>query len=123
MNNDEFIKQIENMKVDELNELVKALEEKFGVSAAAFAASSGAGQAASENANEEKDAYTITLKDPGGAKIQVIKALRDITGLGLKEAKELADKAPTTVKEGIKKEEADEIKKKLEDAGGIVEMK
>ena len=123
MNHEDFIKQIESMSVAELNDLVKALEEKFGVSAAAFAASAGAGQAAGEEAGEEKDSYTVILKDPGGAKIQVIKALRDITGLGLKESKEIADKAPTNVKEGVSKVEAEEIKKKLEDAGGIVEMK
>jgi large subunit ribosomal protein L7/L12 len=123
MNHEDFIKQIESMSVSELNDLVKALEEKFGVSAAAFAASAGAGQVTGEESTEDKDAYTVILKDPGGAKIQVIKALRDITGQGLKEAKEMADKAPTTVKEGVKKDEAEEIKKKLEDAGGIVEMK
>jgi len=119
-----FIEEIESMSVAELNDLVKALEEKFGVSAAAFAASAASASqgGAAENA-EEKDSYTVVLKDTGAAKIQVIKALREMIGLGLKEAKELADKAPVNVKEGVKKVDADEMKKKLEEAGAIVELK
>jgi len=112
------------MSVAELNDLVKALEEKFGVSAASFAASAGpalAGEGA--EAGEEKDSFTVVLKDAGSAKIQVIKALREITGLGLKEAKEMTDKPGSTVKEGVKKSEADEMKKKIEEAGGTVELK
>ncbi len=123
MTKEDFIQQIESMSVSELNELVKALEEKFGVSAASFANSAGSGQAADAEGAEEKDSYTVVLKDPGSAKIQVIKALREITGLGLKEAKDLADKAPTNVKEEVKKIEADEMKAKLEEAGAVVELK
>lgn len=123
MNKDEFLKQVESMSVAELNDLVKALEEKFGVSAAAMAVAGPAAGAAEVGADEEKDSYTVVLKDAGSAKIQVIKALRELTGLGLKEAKDLTDKAPANVKEGVKKTEADEIKSKLEAAGAAVELK
>lgn len=123
MNKEEFIQSIEKMSMTELNDLVKALEEKFGISAAAFAAAGQAQAAAGTEAAEEKDAFTVVLKDAGAQKIQVIKALREITGLGLKEVKDMADKAPATVKEGVKKADADEMKKKLEDAGGVVELK
>src|SRR3989344_5693437 len=113
MDKDQFIQTIEKMSVSELNELVKALEEKFGVSAAAFAAgAASSGQGGSVETEEEKDSFTVILKDAGAAKIQVIKVLRELTGLGLKE-----------VKEGVKKEEAEEIKKKLEEAGATVELK
>jgi len=122
MTKEEFVKQIEGMSVVELNELVKALEEKFGVSAAAFAAAAPAAGGAAEGA-EEKDSFTVVLKEAGQAKIQVIKVLRDITGLGLKEAKDMTDKAPATVKEGVKKVDAEEMKKKLEEAGAAVELK
>ena len=122
MDKAKFIEEVETMSVSELNELVKALEEKFGVSAAAMAVapSTGSGQA---EAGEEKDSYTVVLKEAGAAKIQVIKALREMTGLGLKEAKDLADKAPANVKEGVKKADADEMKAKLEAAGATVELK
>lgn len=123
MNREEFIEQVEKMSVSELNELVKALEEKFGVSAAAMAVAPSTGSGQAEGAGEEKDSYTVILKDAGAAKIQVIKALREITGLGLKEAKDLADKAPANVKEGVKKADADEMKTKLEAAGATVELK
>lgn len=123
MDKDQFIQTIEKMSVSELNELVKALEEKFGVSAAAFAASAGPAQGGSAEAAEEKDSWNIILKDAGGAKIQVIKVLRELTGQGLKEVKDMTDKVPATVKEGVKKTEAEEIKKKLEDAGATVELK
>ena len=123
MNKDEFVKQVESMSVADLNDLVKALEEKFGVSAAAMMAAGPAAGGAEAGATEEKDSYTVILKDPGSAKIQVIKALREITGLGLKEAKDIADKAGATVKEGVKKSEAEEIKSKLETAGAVVELK
>ena len=123
MNKEDFIKSIELMSVSELNDLVKALEEKFGVSAAAFAASSGPATTGAPEGTEEKDSYTIILKDAGSAKIQVIKALREITGLGLKEAKDMTDKTPINVKEGVKKADADEMKKKLEEAGAVVELK
>ena len=123
INKDDFVSQVELMSVAELNDLVKALEEKFGVSAAAMAVAGPAAGGAEAGATEEKDSYTVILKDAGASKIQVIKALREITGLGLKEAKDIADKAPTNVKEGVKKVEADEMKAKLETAGATVELK
>lgn len=122
MDKTQFIEQVEKMSVSELNELVKALEEKFGVSAAAMAVAGSAAGAEAGTA-EEKDSYIVILKDAGAAKIQVIKALREMTGLGLKEAKDLADKAPANVKEGVKKIDADEMKAKLEAAGATVELK
>jgi len=124
MDKDQFISQVESMSVAELNDLVKALEEKFGVSAASFAASAGpVAGAGAEGAGEEKDSFNVILKDAGASKIQVIKALREITGLGLKEAKDMTDKPGSMVKEGAKKAEADEMKKKLEEAGAVVELK
>ena len=123
MDKNQFIESIEKMSVTELNDLVKALEEKFGVLAAAFAGSTGLPQAASGEEAEEKDSFTVVLKDPGGAKIQVIKVLREVTGLGLKEAKDMTDKVPVNVKEGVKKADADELKAKLEAAGAVVELK
>ena len=123
MDKDEFIKQVESMSVLELNELVKALEEKFGVSAAMMAAPSTGGSEESAGPAEEKDSFSIILKEAGQQKIQVIKLIREVTGKGLKEAKDLVDAAPQVVKEGIKKEEAEELKKKLEEAGGVVELK
>ena len=122
MNKDEFIKQVESMSVTELNDLVKALEEKFGVSAAAMAVAGPATTGAAE-AGEEKDSFTVVLKDAGSAKIQVIKVLREMTGLGLKEVKDMTDKVPANVKEGVKKADAEEMKKKIEEAGGVVELK
>ncbi|HVZ11295.1 MAG TPA: 50S ribosomal protein L7/L12 [Candidatus Paceibacterota bacterium] len=123
MDKNQFIEQIEKMSVTELNDLVKALEEKFGVSAASFAASAGpAAGGAAEDAGE-KDSFTVVIKDAGSAKIQVIKVLRELTGLGLKEAKDMTDKAPATVKDGVKKADAEEWKKKLEEAGAVVELK
>jgi len=122
MDKTKFLEEVEKMSVAELNDLVKALEEKFGVSAAAMAVA-GPAAGAEAGAGEEKDSYTVVLKDAGNAKIQVIKALREVTGLGLKEAKDLTDKAPTNVKEGVKKAEADEIKSKLESAGAVIELK
>ena len=122
MTKDEFIQYVEKLSVSELNELVKALEEKFGVSAAAMATSAAPAAGAAEE-GEEKDSFTVILKDAGTAKIQVIKALRELTGLGLKEVKDMADKAPATIKEGVKKADAEEMKKKLQEAGGTVELK
>ena len=122
MDKNQFIESIEKMSVTELNDLVRALEEKFGVSAAAFAASSGPATAGAGEV-EEKDSFTLVLKDAGSAKIQVIKVLREMTGLGLKEVKDMTDKVPTNVKEGVKKADAEEMKKKLEEAGAIVELK
>ena len=126
MTRDEMIKAIEEMTVLELSELVKALEEKFGVSAAApvampVMAMPGAGAAAA--AEEEKTEFDVIYKAPGANKINVIKVVREITGLGLKEAKELVDNPPKPVKEGVAKEEAEEIKKKLVEAGAEVEVK
>lgn len=118
---EEIINQIEGMSVLELNELVKALEEKFGVSAAMFAAPAAGGVAA--GGAEEKDTYNIVLTNAGGTKVAVIKVVKDVTGKGLKEAKDLVDGAPQTIKEGVKKEEAEEIKKKLEEAGATIELK
>ena len=125
MTREDIIKAIEEMSVLELAELVKELEEKFGVSAAAPAmmmAAPAAG-AAAPAAEEEKTEFDVVLKDHGANKIGVIKVVREITGLGLKEAKELVDGAPKTVKEGVAKEEAEEMKKKLEEAGAKVELK
>ena len=124
MDKDNFIKEIESMNVVELNDLVKALEEKFGVSAAAMAAPAvGAADGEEAGPAEEKDSFNVILQNAGEQKIQVIKAVREITGKGLKEAKDLVDGAPQTIKEGVKKEEADELKAKLEAAGATVELK
>lgn len=123
MDKTQFVEQVEKMSVSELNELVKALEEKFGVSAAAMAVAGPAAGGAEAGAGEEKDSFTVVLKDAGGAKIQVIKVLREITGLGLKEAKDITDKPGSNVKENVKKAEADEMKSKLEAAGAVVELK
>ena len=125
MDKTQFIEQVEKMSVAELNDLVKALEEKFGVSAAFAAGTASASQGGPSEAGaaEEKDSFTVILKSAGDAKIQVIKALREITGLGLKEAKDIADKAGATVKENVKKADADEIKTKLESVGAVVELK
>ena len=94
-----------------------------GVSAAAFAASAGPAMSGDMGEAEEKDSFTIVLKDAGSAKIQVIKVLRELTGLGLKEVKDMTDKVPTNIKEGVKKVDAEEMKKKIEEAGGVVELK
>jgi large subunit ribosomal protein L7/L12 len=122
---EELIKSIENMSVLELADLVKALEEKFGVQAnmpmmVAPAAGQGAGAAA---AAEEKTAFTVVLTSAGASKIAVIKEVRSMTSLGLKEAKDLVDAAPKPIKEGATKEEAEEMKKKLEAAGATVELR
>ena len=122
MTKEEIMEAIENMTVLELSELVKAMEEKFGVSAAAPVAVAAAGGAAA-GAAEEKDDFTVVLASAGDKKINVIKAVREATGLGLKEAKELVDGAPAAVKENVAKAEAEELKKKLEEAGATVELK
>ncbi|HAA90670.1 MAG: 50S ribosomal protein L7/L12 [Thermoanaerobacterales bacterium 50_218] len=122
----EIIEAVKNMTVLELAELVKALEEEFGVSAAApVAVAAGPAPAAAEEAPaaEEKTEFDVILKAPGDKKINVIKVVREITGLGLKDAKELVDSAPKPVKEKVSKEEAETIKKKLEEAGAEVELK
>ena len=120
MNKEQIIEAIESMTVLELSELVKALEEKFGVSAAApvAVAAAGAEEAAGEPAN-----VTVTLTEAGGTKVAVIKAVREITGLGLVDAKGLVDKAPSVIKEKVSADEAKEIKEKLEAAGATVEVK
>ena len=123
MDKQKFIESVESMSVSELNELVKALEEKFGVSAAAMSAAAPAAGGADAAGAEEKDAYNIILKDAGAQKIQVIKVLRELTGQGLKEVKDMTEKVPATVKEGVKKADAEEAKKKLEEAGATVELK
>ena len=125
MTKEEIIQAIEGMSVLELSELVKALEDKFGVSASAapvaMMAMPGAGAAAAPA--EEKTEFDVVYKGPGANKIAVIKAVREITSLGLKEAKELVDNPPKNIKEGVSKEEAEEIKKKLAEAGADVEVK
>jgi len=115
------------MSVMELADLVDAFKEKFNVTVmaapAAAAPSAGAGDASAAGAAEEKSEFTVVLKDAGGKKIQVIKAVREVTSLGLKEAKDLVDSAPSNVKEGIAKDEAESIKQKLEEQGATVELK
>lgn len=124
-NFDDLMSKIESMTVLELSEFVKALEEKFGVSASAMMAAPAAAPASGDGAaaEEEKDSFDVILKDAGAAKIQVIKVVREVTALGLKEAKDIVDKAPAPIKTGLKKAEADELKAKLEAAGGTVELK
>lgn len=117
----DLVEKIETMSVLELHELVKVLEEKFGVSAAAVAAAAPAAGAA--GAAEEKDSFNVELTAAGDQKIAVIKAVKEVFGLGLKEAKDLVDGAPSMLKEGMKKAEAEEVKKKIEDAGGKVSLK
>lgn len=114
--NQDLISKIESLTVLELAELVKSLETKFGISAAAPVAAGGGAAAPAE----EKDTFNVVLKAAGAQKLNVIKAVREVTTLGLKEAKDLVEAAPKTVKEGVKKEEADEMKKKLEAAGATV---
>jgi large subunit ribosomal protein L7/L12 len=124
MSKDEIIEAIGGMSVLELAEMVKDMEEKFGVTAAApMMVAPAAGGAAPAATEEEKDSYDVVLASAGDKKIQVIKVVREITGLGLKEAKDLVDGAPKPVKEGLNKDQAEEIKKKIEDAGGVVELK
>jgi len=117
---DKIISEVEKLSVLELAELVKALEEKFGVSAAAMAVAGPAGAGA--QGGEEKTAWNVILKSGGEQKINVIKIVKEVTGLGLKEAKDIVDAAPKAVKEGMKKEEAEELKKKLELVGAVVEL-
>lgn len=121
MSKEEMIEEIKKMTVVELADLVKAIEEEFGVSAVAAAAPAAGGVAAGAAA-EEKSSFDVVLKDAGANKIQVIKVVRDATGLGLKEAKELVDGAPKTVKEGASKEEAEELKAKFTEVGAVVEL-
>jgi len=118
----DIVASIEGLSVLELHELVKVFEERFGVSAAAAVAAPAAGGAAGEAA-EEKSSFNVHLTDAGAAKVQVIKAVKDALGLGLKEAKDLVDAAPGVIKEGMKKEDATKLKAAIEAAGGKVELK
>ena len=123
---EDILKAIEEMSVMELVELISAIEDKFGVTAAAAVAAApaaAAGDAAGGDAAEEKDEFDVLLSAVGDQKVQVIKAVRAITGLGLKEAKDLVDGAPNTLKEGVKKEEAEEMLKQLSEAGATAELK
>ena len=123
---EDILKAIEEMSVMELVELISAIEEKFDVTAAAAVAAApvaAAGDAAGGDASEEKDEFDVVLSAAGDQKVQVIKAVRAITGLGLKEAKDLVDGAPNTLKEGVKKEEAEEMLKQLSEAGATAELK
>lgn len=124
MTNEQIIEAVKEMSVLELNDLVKAIEEEFGVTAAApMAAGAGAGAGAGAEAEEEQSEFDVVLNSAGAAKIKVVKAVRAITGLGLKDAKDLVDNAPSKIKEGVPKEEAEEVKGKLEEAGAGVEVK
>ena len=120
---DTFLTALDSMTVMELNDLVKAIEEKFGVSAAAMAAPAAGGAAAGGAAAEEKTDFDLVLTDAGAQKVGVIKVVREITGLGLKEAKDLVDGAPKTIKEAMPKADAEAAKKKLEEAGAKAELK
>jgi large subunit ribosomal protein L7/L12 len=120
---DDILEAVSSMSVLELNELVKAFEEKFGVSAAAVAVAGPAGAGGGAAAVEEQTEFTVILTETGGNKVSVIKAVRELTGLGLKEAKDLVDGAPKPVKEAVPKAAAEEAKKKLEDAGAKAEIK
>ena len=118
---EEMLETIDKLTVVELSELVKGIEEKYGVSAVA-AAAPAAGGAVAGAAAEEKSSFNVVLKEAGANKIQVIKVVRDATGLGLKEAKDLVDGAPKTIKENVAKEEAEELKAKFTEAGAVVEL-
>ena len=122
-NKDDFLTALDSMSVMELNDLVKAIEEKFGVSAAAMAAPAAGGGGAAAAPVEEKTEFNVVLLEAGANKVGVIKAVRELTGLGLKEAKDLVDGAPKPVKEGIAKADAEAAKKKLEEAGAKVQLK
>lgn len=122
-NGEKVLELVEQLTVLELAAVVKHMEDKFGVSAAAPVAVAAAGGAAGDEGAAEKDSFDVVLTSPGGSKINVIKVVREITGLGLKEAKDLVDGAPKAVKEGVKKEEAEEIQKKLTEAGAEAEVK
>ncbi len=121
MNKDTLLEWLDKATTLELNEVVKAIEEKFGVSAAAVAAAPAG--AAAADAGEEKSTVTVVLASAGEQKIAVMKVVKEVLGLGLKEAKDLVDAAPSTLKDGMKKAEADEFKKKIEEAGGKIEFK
>ncbi len=119
---DQFMNDLESASVLELNDLVKAIEEKFGVSAAAVAVSGGAA-AGAEAAGDEQSTFAVVLTSAGDAKIAVMKVVKEVLALGLKDAKDLVDAAPSTLKEGLKKAEAEDLKKKIEEAGGKADLK
>ncbi len=119
---EKLVEEIEKLSVIELADLVKAIEEKFGVSAAAAVVAAGAGAAAGAAGAEEKSEFNVVLKDAGASKIAVIKAVREATGLGLKEAKDLVDAAPKTIKEGVAKEDAEKLVATLTEAGATAVM-
>ncbi|MFB4170078.1 50S ribosomal protein L7/L12 [Virgibacillus sp. JSM 102003] len=121
MTNEQIIEAVKEMSVLELNDLVKAIEEEFGVSAAAPVAAAGA--AGGAEVAEEQTEFDVVLESAGDSKIKVVKAVREITGLGLKDAKDLVDNAPKAIKEGTSKEDAEEIKGKLEEVGATIEVK
>lgn len=123
MDKDQIIEALKGMSILEINELVKACEEEFGVSAAAAAVVAAPGAAGGAAAEEEQTEFTVVLKEVGDNKIKVIKAVREATGLGLKEAKALVDGAPANVKENVEKAEADALKASLEEVGAVVELK
>ncbi len=123
MNKDQIIEALENMSVLELNELLEACEEKFGVSAAAPVAVAGGAVAGGDAGAAEKSEFDVVLVSPGAKKLEVIKVVKGITGQGLKEAKALVDGAPSTLKEAVSKEDAEAMKTQLEDAGAEVELK
>jgi len=123
MTKEEILEAIENMSVLELAELVEELEEKFGVSAAAPVAAAPSAGADGESQEEEQTAFDVVLSEIGDQKIKVIKVVREVTDLGLKDAKGLVDEAPNNVKEGISKEEAEDIKEKLEEVGAVIDIK
>jgi large subunit ribosomal protein L7/L12 len=123
MTKDEFVKMVEGLTVLELHDFVKALEDRFGVTAAAPAMAVAAAPGAPAAAVEEKTEFDVVLTGFGGNKIQVIKVVREVTGLGLKEAKDLVEGVPKPLKEGIAKKDAEELKKKIEEAGGTAEIK
>lgn len=118
-----FAEQLVNLSVKEVNELAQILKEEYGIEPAAAAVAVAAGPAAGAPAEEEKSNFDVVLKAPGAAKLQVVKKVKELTGLGLKEAKELVDNAPSVVKEGLPKAEAENLKKELEEAGAEVELK
>ena len=123
MNIEQFIADVKAMTVLELNDFVKALEEEFGVTAAAAAVTVAAGPAAGGESAEEKTEFDAVLKDVGAEKIKVIKVVRELTGLGLKEAKELVEGAPSTIKEGVSKEEGEKLAEKFKEVGATIELK
>ena len=118
-----LVDQVEKMSVLELHELVKVLEKRFGVSASAVAVAAGGAGGGDGDGGGEQDSFAVELAEAGGSKIQVIKVVKEVLGLGLKEAKDMVDGAPTVLKEDVKKEEAEELKAKLEEAGGKVNLK